>query len=135
MNPRRSNTQRPSAWTRRRFLGVGGGALAGLVAGCSAASDLDASAGPTATPGASPTAPSSTEPSPTDMVAPSPAVTAPGVPLVDPARRVLVDTNVLLSALIFPRGVSASAFWRVVTEERRVLAELHERLGRVRFVW
>ncbi len=39
------------------------------------------------------------------------------------ARRVLVDTNVLLSALVFPRGVSASAFWRVVTEERLVLTE------------
>lgn len=38
-------------------------------------------------------------------------------------RRVLVDTNVLLSALVFPRGVSASAFWRVVTEERLVLTE------------
>lgn len=50
-------------------------------------------------------------------------------------RRVLVDTNVLLSALVFPDGVAAHAFWRVVTGERlvlidRVLAEAREVVAR-----
>ena len=43
-------------------------------------------------------------------------------------RRVLVDTNVLLSALVFPHGTAARAFWRVVNEDSLVLTEviLHE---------
>jgi len=38
-------------------------------------------------------------------------------------RRVLVDTNVLISALVFPTGVPALAFWHVVTEERLVFTD------------
>ena len=38
-------------------------------------------------------------------------------------RRVLVDTNVLLAALVFPRGVAAAAFSRVINEERLVLTQ------------
>jgi uncharacterized protein len=50
-------------------------------------------------------------------------------------RRVLVDTNVLISALVFPTGVPAQAFWHVVTEEHLlltdwVLDEAHEVVGR-----
>lgn len=38
-------------------------------------------------------------------------------------RRVLVDTNVLISALVFPTGVPAQAFWRLVTEEHLVFTD------------
>ena len=43
-------------------------------------------------------------------------------------RRVLVDTNVLISALVFPTGVPALAFWHVVAEERLLLAGLEYEL-------
>ena len=50
-------------------------------------------------------------------------------------RRVLVDTNVLLAALVFPSGVAASAFSHVIDEERLVLTqqildEVREVVGR-----
>jgi len=38
-------------------------------------------------------------------------------------RRVLVDTNVLLAALVFPGGVAGLAFSRVIGEERLALTQ------------
>jgi predicted nucleic acid-binding protein len=38
-------------------------------------------------------------------------------------RRVLVDTNVILSAVRFPNGVAAVAFWEVVSQEHLVTTE------------
>lgn len=51
--------------------------------------------------------------------------------------RVLVDTNVLISALVFPTGVSARAFWRVIADDRLVLTDwvLEESLEVVRRKW
>ena len=52
-------------------------------------------------------------------------------------RRVLVDTNVLLAALVFPGGLAASAFSRVVDKERLALTQqiLDEALDVVRRKW
>lgn len=38
-------------------------------------------------------------------------------------RRVLVDTNVLLAALVFPEGVAAQAFLKVLAEDQLVLTQ------------
>jgi putative PIN family toxin of toxin-antitoxin system len=38
-------------------------------------------------------------------------------------RRVLVDTNVLLAALVFPAGTAAQAFLHVVADEQLVLTD------------
>lgn len=50
-------------------------------------------------------------------------------------RRVLVDTNVIVSALLFPNSIPAHAFARVLSSDRLVLTdwiidELHEVVGR-----
>lgn len=38
-------------------------------------------------------------------------------------RRVLADTNILVTALGWPHGVPARVLWHIVTEERLVLTE------------
>ncbi len=38
-------------------------------------------------------------------------------------RRVLADTNLLVTALGWPRGVPAKALWHIVNEERLVLTD------------
>mgnify|MGYP003510865343 FL=1 len=52
-------------------------------------------------------------------------------------RRVLVDTNVIISALLFPNSTPAAALINVLSNERLVLAEwiiaeLHEVISRKR---
>ena len=39
-------------------------------------------------------------------------------------RRILVDTNVLLAALVFPVGIAAQAFSQVINEERLSLTQV-----------
>ena len=38
-------------------------------------------------------------------------------------KRVLIDTNVLLAALIFPNGIAAQAFWKVLSDDHVVLTQ------------